>query len=252
MSKIYFASDLHLGAPSPEESKKRERRFVDWLEMAAGDATEIHLLGDVFDFWFEYRNCIPKGGARVMGAIARITDSGVPVHFHLGNRDLWSFGYLKDELGVTVHRNPVVLEWDGCKCYIAHGDGLGPGEYFYKFLKKIYKSRLCQWLFKLIHPDLGIAIASLFIKRKHFKTEGVSSGEGFISSEKEILHTYCTEEFARDNCINCFIMGHRHLPLDLIVEDAKTGAQSRYVNIGDWTSYYSWAVLDNGVLELKK
>ena len=150
-----------------------------------------------------------------------------------------------------MHRNPVVLEWDGCKCYIAHGDGLGPGEYFYKFLKKIYKSRLCQWLFNLIHPDLGIAIARLFIKRKHFKTQGVSSGEGFISSEKEILHTYCTVEFARDNSINCFIMGHRHIPIDLEIqrEDLEN---SRYINVGDWTKHFSWAVLESGKMSLHK
>ena len=137
MSKIYFASDLHLGAPNPKVSRVREKRFVEWLDKAAVDASEIHLLGDIFDFWFEFRNSIPKGGARIQGAIARITDGGIPVHYHVGNRDLWSYGYLESELGVTLHKDPIIKSWDGVKCYIAHGDGLGPGEYFYKFLKKI-------------------------------------------------------------------------------------------------------------------
>ena len=250
--KVYFASDLHLGAPNPQESRDRERKFVAWLEEVGADATEIHLLGDIFDFWFEYGKSIPKGGARVMGAITKLTDSGIPVHFHIGNRDLWTFGYLEDELGVTLHRKPITMELDGLKCYIAHGDGLGPGEYSYKLLKKIYNNRLCQWLFKILHPDLGISLARVFIKKKHFQTRGVSSGELFVSEENEILHAYCKDQFAKDPSINCFIMGHRHLPLDLEVSVDGVESKSRYVNIGDWTSHFSWASIDDGKLELHK
>jgi len=251
VSKIYFASDLHLGAPNLKESRIREKRFVEWLDKAAVDASEIHLLGDIFDFWFEYRNSIPKGGARIQGAIARITDSGIPVHFHVGNRDLWSFGYLETELGVTLHKDPIIKTWDGVKCYIAHGDGLGPGEYFYKFLKKIYRNRLCQWLFKLLNPDLGIALAGLFIKKKHFKTDGLSSGEKFTSPEREILYKYCEEYLKKDPSIDFFIFGHRHLPLEFELSRPNSNS-SQYINIGDWTKHFSWAYIESGKLKLKK
>ena len=187
-----------------------------------------------------------------MGAIAQLTDSGIPVHFHIGNRDLWTFGYLEDELGVTLHRKPVIMEWDGLKCYIAHGDGLGHGEYSYKVLKKFYNNRLCQWLFKILHPDLGISLARVFIKKKHFQTRGVSSGKMFVSEENEILHAYCKDQFAKDPSINCFIMGHRHLPLDLEVSVEGVESKSRYVNIGDWTTHFSWALIYDGKLELHK
>lgn len=249
--KVYFASDLHLGAPSVQESKAREIRFVEWLEKASEDATEIHLLGDIFDFWFEYRRAVPKGGTRVLGTIARITDRGIPVHYHIGNRDIWSFGYLEEECGVTLHKKPQTLEWDGLKCFVAHGDGLGPGEYAYKALKKVYHNRICQWLFKLIHPDLGIAIANLFIVNKHYKTEGLSSGEDFISEDNEILFAFCKDHLTKDPSIDCFIMGHRHLPLDMVINQTN-GAQSRYINIGDWTSNFSWACLEKGEITLHK
>ena len=249
--KVYFASDLHIGAPSLLESRSREVKFVEWLEKAAEDATEIHLLGDIFDFWFEYRRSVPKGGTRILGTIARITDRGIPVHYHIGNRDIWSFGYLEEECGVILHKKPQIFEWDGLKCFVAHGDGLGPGEYTYKALKKVYQNRLCQWLFKLIHPDFGIALANLFIKKKHFKTDGVSSGEDFESEDNEILFAFCKDHLTKDSSIDCFIMGHRHLPLDLKINQTN-GAQSRYINIGDWTSHFSWACLEKGEITLYK
>ena len=145
-SCIHLASDLHLGAPSVDSSVSRERAFVSWMRQAASGegfakghkATEIHLVGDIFDFWFEYGKAIPKGGARLMGAIAEITDVGVPVHFHVGNHDMWTFGYLEEELGVTVHREPILRTWDGLTCYVGHGDGLGHGDKRYKWLKKVF------------------------------------------------------------------------------------------------------------------
>ena len=248
--KVYFASDLHLGAPTPAESRTRERRFVEWLDKAAVDATEIHLLGDIFDFWFEYRNSVPKGGTRVLGTIARITDSGTPVHFHVGNHDLWTFGYLEEELGVTVHHEPLRANWDGLKCLVAHGDGLGPGDYTYKWIKRIYRNRICRWFFKIIHPDLGISLARKLSKNS--RAAGGRTGGEFKSPEGEVLYNYCTEYLVDDPSIDCFIMGHRHIPLDLELNRPNSPQSSRYVNVGDWTEHFSWACIEEGELSLHK
>ena len=249
-NKVYFASDLHLGAPSPAESRIRERKFVEWLDRASADATEIHLLGDIFDFWFEYKNSIPKGGTRVLGAISKLTDSGIPVHFHVGNHDLWTFGYLEEELGVVVHHEPLKIQWDGLNYLIAHGDGLGPGNYTYKWIKKIYRNRICRWLFKLIHPDLGIAIARNLSKNS--RESGGRNGGDYNSPEEEVLYNYCSEYLKTDPSIDCFIMGHRHIPLDLGLPRPNSTNSSRYVNIGDWIDHFSWTCIENGKLVLHK
>lgn len=246
--KVYFASDLHLGAPTPTESRIREIRFVEWLELASVDATEIHLLGDVFDFWFEYRHAVPKGGTRVLGAIARISDSGIPVHYHVGNHDLWTFGYLEEELGVIVHREPLKTEWDDLTCLIAHGDGLGPGDYTYKWIKKIYKNKICRWLFRLLHPDLGISLARRLSKNS--RAAGGRTGGEYKTPEGEVLFNYCVDFLKKDPSIDCFIMGHRHIPLDLEIKSS--ARKSRYVNIGDWTEHFSWAVVESGEVTLHK
>ncbi len=247
--KVYFASDLHLGAPSPADSRIRERRFVEWLEQASVDAAEIHLLGDVFDFWFEYRLAVPKGGTRVLGTIAKLCDSGISVHYHVGNHDLWTFGYLEEELGVVVQRNPLKIEWDGLTCLIAHGDGLGPGDYTYKWIKKIYKNKICRLLFRLLHPDLGIALARRLSKKS--RAAGGRTGGEFKSPEGEVLYNYCVDFLNKDPSIDCFIMGHRHIPLDL--ELRREGSKnSRYINIGDWTEHFSWAVIEGGKITLHK
>ena len=247
--KVYFASDLHLGSPTPAESRKREKRFIEWLDKASSDATEIHLLGDIFDFWFEYRNSVPKGGARVLGAIARVTDSGIPVHFHVGNHDLWTFGYLEEELGVVVHSEPLKTEWDGLTCLVSHGDGLGPGDYTYKWIKKIYNNRICRLLFRFMHPDLGISLARRLSKNS--RAAGGRTGGEFQSAEKEDLYNYCVDYLKQDSSIDCFIMGHRHIPLDLEIQ-REDPENSRYINVGDWTKHFSWAVLESGKVSLHK
>jgi len=250
--KVYFASDLHLGVPDLSSSRKRELKFVAWLENAVNEgATEIHLLGDLFDFWFEYSNVVPKGGVRLLGTIAKITDLGIPIHYHVGNHDLWSFGYLESELGVTLHKSPVIKEWDGLKCLIGHGDGLGPGETGYKFTKKIYLSKFAQFLFRCLHPDLGIRLATRLSRNS--RAAGGKSGGEFTSSSNENLFQYCENHLSTDPSINCFIFGHRHIPLDL--ELTKLDSQetaSRYINIGDWITHFSSAKLIDGKLTLLK
>lgn len=252
MQHIYLASDLHLGAPNRAESLVRERKFVQWLEQAAqgtghaqnGAATEIHLVGDLFDFWFDYRHAVPKGAVRLLGAIARVADSGIPVHFHVGNHDLWTFGYFEDELGVSVHREPIVREYDGLRCMIGHGDGLGPGDASYKRLKKVFTNKLLQSAYRFIHPDLGIPLASYF-SRNSRASQGPQE-DTYTGPEGEWLWHYCKEVLKTED-IDCFLFGHRHLPLDLTVRHPRPGkADARYINLGDWLHHFTSARIEGG------
>lgn len=249
--KVYFASDLHIGSPDAESSKVREQKFVSWLEKISPSATEIHLLGDMFDFWFEYKHAVPKGGVRLLGAIARIVDSGTPVHYHVGNHDLWTFGYLESEIGVTIHRQPIIAKWGSLKCFVGHGDGLGPGDVSYKFLKRLYENKMCVWLLKIIHPDIVIRLASYFSRNS--RVAGGRSGGTYVSDSKELLHIFCVNELLKDNSIDCFIFGHRHVPLDLKVPHPHSrDKHARYVNTGDWVTHFSWACIEDGKLTLHK
>lgn len=247
-SKVYFASDLHLGAPAKVSSEEREKLFVEWIKKASEDATEIHLLGDLFDYWFEYKQVVPKGGVRLLGAIAEASDKGIDIHWHAGNHDMWSFGYLEEELGITFHREPGIFTWDGLKCYVGHGDGLGPGDQNYKFIKRLYSSKTCQWLLKLLHPDFAVKFASRLSSKSRAK--GGRNGGDFKSAENEYLYHYCKDQLQSGLDVDCFIFGHRHIPLDLEVKSGNKAA--RYINIGDWLYNFSYAVIENGQLQLHK
>lgn len=242
--KIYFASDFHLGAPDYESSLIREKRIVNWLDEVKKDASEIFLVGDLFDFWFEYKRAIPKGFVRLQGKIAEITDSGIPVHVFTGNHDMWIFDYLPKELGVKLYREPIIREWNGKKFYIGHGDGLGPGDKGYKFLKKVFASPICQWLFARLHPNFGIWLADLSSKKSRASTG--ESDEVFLGEENEWLAIY-SKEYLQKEHIDYFVFGHRHLPLQL-----KIGENSTYFNLGEWINYTTYLVFDGQNCELKK
>lgn len=242
--KIYFASDFHLGAPDYESSLIREKRIVNWLDEVKKDASEIFLVGDLFDFWFEYKRAIPKGFVRLQGKIAEITDSGIPVHVFTGNHDMWIFDYLPKELGVKLYREPIIREWNGKKFYIGHGDGLGPGDKGYKFLKKVFASPVCQWLFARLHPNFGIWLADLSSKKSRASTG--ESDEVFLGEENEWLAIY-SKEYLQKEHIDYFVFGHRHLPLQL-----KIGENSIYFNLGEWINYNTYLVFDGQNCELKK
>lgn len=243
-NKVYFASDFHLGAPNFEESLVREKKVVQWLEEARADASEIFLVGDVFDFWFEYKRAVPRGFTRLLGKISEITDSGIPVHWFIGNHDMWIFDYLPQECGITLHRAPIVREWNGKKYFIGHGDGLGPGDNGYKILKKFFASNFCQWLFARLHPNFGIWLAQ--------KSSGYSrsatgeSDKTFLGEEHEWLAIFAKEQLQKEH-FDYFIFGHRHLPMNINV-----GENSEYINIGDWLHHYTYGVMEDGVFELKK
>ncbi len=241
--KIYFASDFHLGVPDYTSSLIREKRIVKWLDSIKDSAEEIYLLGDVFDFWFEYKTVVPRGHVRLLGKIAEISDKGIPVHYFTGNHDMWTFDYLSKELNVKIYREPIEAEYGGKKFYIGHGDGLGPGDHGYKFIKKVFSSRVCQWLFARLHPNAGIGLAEFFSKKSRVAT-GVSD-EKFLGEEKEwlIIHS---KELLEKTHYDYLIFGHRHLPLDL-----KINGSSRYINLGDWIRYFSYGEFDGNEFSLK-
>lgn len=242
--RIYFASDLHLGARALRNNAANEARFVRWLEQVRQDATAIYLLGDIFDFWFEYKCVVPKGGVRLLGKIAEIADSGIPIHYFAGNHDAWLFGYFEDELGVQVHHKPIDVVWNDKKLQIGHGDGLGPGDKFYKFMKIVMDNKLCRFLFRWLHPDIGLWIAHQWSKKSREKGGEI---ETYLGDEKEWLVQYCKQELKREH-YDYFIFGHRHLDIDIQLDE--TG--SRYINIGEWFSKYTYGIFDGEKFELKK
>ncbi|MBK6950573.1 MAG: UDP-2,3-diacylglucosamine diphosphatase [Crocinitomicaceae bacterium] len=240
--KIYFASDFHLGAPSYESSLEREKRIVAWLEEVRVDAAEIFLIGDVFDFWFEYKRAIPKGFVRLQGKIAEITDSGIPVHWFIGNHDMWIFDYIPKELGVKMYKTEIEREFFGKKFMIGHGDGLGPGDRGYKFIKKVFRNKVCQWMFARLHPNFGIGLAN-FLSRKSRVSTGQADAT-FYGEDKEMLIQFCKSKLTEKH-FDYFVFGHRHLPIEF-----ELSANSKYINIGDWITYFSYAVFDGDKLEL--
>ena len=241
--KIYFASDFHLGVPSYEKSLEREKRIVKWLEEIRQDAGAIYLMGDVFDFWFEYRQTAPKGFIRLLGKIAEITDSGIPVTLFTGNHDMWMFDYLPKEIGVTIYREPITRTYNGKKFYLGHGDGLGPGDKGYKFIKRMFASSFCQWLFARLHPNFGMGMAHYWSHTS--RASNGAKDETFHGEEKEWLAIYAKEVLEKEH-FDYFIFGHRHLPMDI-----QLPGNSRYVNLGEWINYNSYAVFDGQELELK-
>tara|TARA_B100001057_G_C22755512_1_gene913584 strand:- start:513 stop:1289 length:777 start_codon:yes stop_codon:yes gene_type:complete len=242
-SKIYFASDFHLGIPNPKKSSEREHKIVAWLNEIKKDASEIFLVGDVFDFWFEWKRVVPRGHVRILGKLAEICDAGISVHFFTGNHDLWTFGYLEKEIGLKVHRQPKQFELQGKKCFIGHGDGLGPSDTGYKFLKILFTSSICQWLFSRLHPNTSYTIANYFSSKS--RISNITIDEHFQTEENEWLVHY-SKQILKSEHYDYFIFGHRHLPLDI-----KLSKKSKYINLGEWVTYNSFAVLEEGKLDLK-
>lgn len=239
--RVYFASDFHLGAPSHPGSLARERAVVRWLEQAERDASHIFLVGDLFDFWFEYKYVIPKGFVRLLGKLAEMVDNGIGVTVFTGNHDMWMDGYFQQELGIPVYEDPQVFVIRGKKFFIGHGDGLGPGDRRYKLMKKVFRSSVCRWLFAALHPRLGIALANSLSRKSRLMT----AEETFLGEDKEWLVQFSREKLLEAH-YDYFIFGHRHLPLEIVLPE-----NSLYVNLGDWLNHYSYAVFDGQGLALR-
>lgn len=234
--KLYFASDFHLGAPNETESKIREKRIIRWLDSISNDAAAIFLVGDIFDFWFEYGEVIPKGFIPFISKISQIREQGVPILFFTGNHDLWMKDYFTRELGIPVYHHPIVLSVEGKKILIGHGDGLGQGDNSYKFLKTVFTNPFANWLFRWLHPDLGVKLAKAWSSRSRITNMG--KNENRFMNEDEWLWQYCKDLESRFHH-DFYIFGHRHLPLELPV-----GEKSTYFNLGEWVSQNTYLEFD--------
>jgi UDP-2,3-diacylglucosamine hydrolase len=241
--KIFFASDFHLGVPDYATSLEREKLIIAWLDSIKKEAHSIYLVGDIFDFWFEYTYTIPKGYIRLLGKLAELRDAGIPMFLFTGNHDMWMFGYLTQELGIPIYRVPILLEVGAQKLLVGHGDGLGPGDRTYKFIKRFFNSSLCQWLFARLHPNLGFFIAQTWSRKS--RITNLKREEKFQGEEGEFLWVYC-RELEKKQHHDFYIFGHRHLPLDLKVNES-----SRYINLGEWVHFNTYAVYDGTNVELK-
>jgi len=241
--KIYFASDNHLGAPSDKESRIRERKFIMWLDSVKEDAEIIFLLGDLFDFWFEYKHSVPKGFTRTLGKLAELSDMGIKIYFFVGNHDYWMNDYFEKELGIKVFKKPEVFVFNSKSFFIGHGDGLGPGDKGYKRMKLVLSNPFFIWMFKLIHPDMGIPLGKYFSQKNK-----LISGEkdlSFKGENNEWLIRYCNKKLDEDH-IDYFIFGHRHLPITHSLKN-----KSKYINLGDWISHYTFGVFDGKNFKLR-
>lgn len=241
---IYFISDFHLGAPNYASSLVREKKLVAFLESIKHTASEIFIVGDMFDFWFEYKTTVPKGYIRLLGKLAELTDAGIAIHFFLGNHDMWMSGYFEKELNIPVYAEPKVFERFGKSLFIGHGDGLGPDDHGYKFIKKVFRNPICQWLFGALHPTWGMGLANYFSRKSREKTGNADAD--FLGAGKEWLIIFCKETLTKQH-YDYFIFGHRHYPIDFALNE-----KSRYINLGDWINNFTYAVFDGNIIELKK
>lgn len=220
--------------------------MVAWLEHIRDDAEEIYLMGDLFDFWFEYKHVVPRGFVRVLGKIAELSDAGIPIYLFTGNHDMWIFDYLPGELGITLIREPIVKEFNGQKFFLGHGDGLGPGDHGYKAIKKIFSNRFFQWCFARLHPNFGIGMANFWSRKsRNSHRNQTKEPDHFLGEDQEWLVQFCLEKIKEEH-FDFFVFGHRHLVIDHPI-----GKHSRYINLGDWFTQCNYTVFDGEKLEMK-
>lgn len=241
--KIYFASDQHFGLPNPKKSLVREKKFITWLDQIQNDAEAIFLLGDLFDFWFEYKKVVPKGFIRVLGKLAELSDHGIEIHYFTGNHDLWVRDYFQNELNWKIYTKPTEFIFNNKTFLIGHGDGLGPGDKGYKRMKKVFTNPFAKWLFRWLHPDIGVALA----QHLSLKNKLISGDEDvvYLGEEKEWLVQYCKYKLKQKK-YDFFLFGHRHLPLEITIDNSK------YINTGDWISHFTYAEFNGETLTLKE
>jgi len=244
-NKIFFVSDIHLGSSVFNDSLEREKRLVYWLDSIKEEAKVLYLLGDIFDFWFEYKQAVPRGFTRFLGKLAELSDAGMEIHYFTGNHDIWVFDYLPQEIGLILHKEPFVTEIARKTFYLAHGDGLGDCSHSFKLIRAVFHNPICQFLFRLVHPDLGIKLAHSWAKYNRRKE--LKSPPPYPDKEKEPLVVYAKSYINKHPEIDYFIFGHRHIPIDLMLTPKK-----RIVIIGDWLQYFTYAVFDGKELTHEK
>lgn len=244
--KTYFLSDAHLGSRAIAHSRTQERRLVNFLDSIKHDAEAIYLLGDMFDFWYEFKTVVPKGFTRFLGKVSELTDRGIEVHFFIGNHDIWCSDYLTKECGIILHRAPVTVEIHGKEFYLAHGDGLGDADHSFKFLRMIFHSHTLQKLFSALHPRWSMELGLTWAKHSRLKRENGKDPE-YMGENKEPLVLYTKEYLKTHPDINYFIYGHRHIMLDLMLSST-----ARLLILGDWINYFSYAVFDGEQMALEQ
>lgn len=235
-NKIYFISDVHLGLYPPEKSAVRERLLVDWLDTIKDDMAELYLLGDIFDFWHEYKHVVPRGFTRFLGKLSELSDKGVKLHFFTGNHDIWVYDYLPTEIGLTLYKKHIIREIDGKRFFIGHGDGIGRGDNAYKLMKWGFTNRVLQWFFARIHPNASMAFGKRWSKNSRY-AKGIIA-EPFNGDDRELQIIFAREAIAKQH-LDFFIFGHRHVPYDVHI-----GNDSRVINLGDWINNFTYAVWD--------
>jgi UDP-2,3-diacylglucosamine hydrolase len=240
--KIFFASDFHLGLPTGSAPLEREKKVVSWLNSIAPEAKEIYLLGDIFDFWWEYKKVVPRGFTRFLGTISEITDSGIPVHFFTGNHDMWVGDYLSEECGMIIHKQPFTAVFNGKKFHLAHGEGLGTNSTGYKILLSIFRNKPLQTMYSAMHPSIGMGIGHKWSLSSRL---GKGITKEYLGEDKEDLIRYAKAIMKNDN-IDYFIFGHRHLAITI-----KITPQSEIVFLGDWIKNGSYAEWDGKTLTFR-
>ncbi|PID94252.1 MAG: UDP-2,3-diacylglucosamine hydrolase, partial [Bacteroidetes bacterium] len=238
--KIFFASDFHLGIPNHEESLKREKKLIQWLQSIRKEAYAIYLMGDIFDFWFEYKTAVPKGYVRLLGLLAELTDNGIKIFLFRGNHDIWAFDYLKKECGIELHRKPLTIKLNNKIFYLAHGDGLGKGDYGYKFLKFLFEGKISQFLFNWLHPDIGLRIGLFFSRRSRLANQSkAKKTTRKAPSSKSILLQHAHQVMEEFPEINYFIFGHSHVSVRYPVKN-----DAEMIILGDWITLFTYTVFD--------
>ena len=241
--KIYFISDVHLGSSALKNNKERERWFADWLDFISKDVSELYLMGDIFDFWFEYKKVVPRGFTRILGRLADLSDKGVSIHFFTGNHDLWIFDYLPEEIGLTLHRKEFVTQINGKNFFLAHGDGLDQKDRGYKLLKKIFNNRSFQWIFARLHPDFALTLAHAWSKSNRLSK--LDEKEEF-KVKNECMYRFA-QNYLEKEWIDYFIFGHRHRMADVEIERG-----SRFILLGEWITNFSYGTFDGKTFMLNK
>ncbi len=242
--RIYFFSDVHLGAPDYNSSLVREKKLVNFLCNIEKDATELFILGDLFDMWFDYKRVVPRGYVRLLGQLAKMSDMGIKLHYFIGNHDMWAFDYFEKEIGIKMYREPKVFTFNNKKILLGHGDGLGEGETGYKLIKRVFAGKLNQWLFARLHPNFGLGLADLLSSRSRIANGNFEESMG--SFESEYLYKYCKQRL-KDEHFDYFIFGHRHIALEY-----NLGTNSKYINLGEWVKKPHYAYFDGENISLRK
>lgn len=241
----FFASDFHLGHDARLPSRERERQIVRWLDQCAPQAESIYLVGDLFEFWYEYRSVVPRGYTRLLGKMAELRDGGLPIQVFTGNHDLWMFDYFEQELGIPVHKKPIQAMIGGKSFFIGHGDGLGPDDIGYKLMKKVFTFAPNQWLFGWLHPDAGTRLAHFFSQKSRAATP--PEEREWLGEDKEWLYQYCLRKISQQIEPDYFVFGHRHLPIDWKLPNGR----SRYINLGEWMNFNSYAEFNGQDMEIR-